>query len=191
MSHDKSEHAQATLGDLPPAPWSGKALSPDAAPKPVVRAWRKAENRDRCAPVAPRHLGSGKGATPRVSELHGGWSVEFDKPGAAGIKADGTPCADCGRAAFGIAGTAMSPDQLTEGSANPTFRDGSFADIQSAPKEQGATAATLAIAGQDCVYQVWSFLGQKHVDQMVEDLRFVAVRTRDGGDRVAGLAAGR
>lgn len=178
--------------DLPSAPWSAKPLEPGAVPGPVVKAWRQAENRNRCAPLAPRDLGVGKDAAPRVSKLHGGWAVEFDKPGSPGISRDGTPCKECGRASFGIAGTALSPEELVDvddraSAPAPSFKDGSSAKFELPQGDGAATAATLTISGQDCVYQVWSFLGEQHARRLVRELRFVSVRDRAPSDRVAKL----
>jgi hypothetical protein len=171
--------------DLPEAPWHADPLADNDVAEPIVRAWQGAENRDWCAPLAPRSLGQGEGARARISELHGGWSVEFDKPGAPGLEPSGSACEDCGRSAFGIAGTALSPEEVTdlgETRVAPSFRDGSSASFSHG---DGATAATITVRGQDCVYQVWSFLGEEHARALVGELRFVAVGSDSSDRRVA------
>jgi len=156
---------------LPPAPWASEHMALQAAPAALVRAWRTADNRTWCAPVAPTTLGGSVRA--RTGEVEGGWMVEFDRTGAPGVMANGRTCARCGRAAFGIVGTSMTPDQ--EEDAVPAFNDGSRTEIE-APVERGeAAAATLTVAGQGCVYQVWSFLGEDHVRELVQSLRLVDV----------------
>lgn len=164
------EHGTADLSSLPPAPWASDRLPIQTAPAAVVRAWRSADNRTWCAPFAPATLG---GARARTGEVEGGWMVEFDRAGAPGVLANGRTCARCGRAAFGIVGTSMTPDQLDE--AEPAFSDGSRTAIE-APTERGeAAAATITVTGQGCVYQVWSFLGEEHLHSLVDSLRFVDV----------------
>jgi len=164
------------LSALPAPPWSDNALSSHEAPEALLRAWRQADNREWCAPLIPRSLGEGEGATARATTQYGGWGVEFDKRGARGIRDNGALCSYCGRSAFGIVGTAMSPVQIVddmdaEDGPAPTFRDGSSASIETG--DLGSAAATITVAGQGCVYQVWSFLGEEHVRQLVQELRRV------------------
>ncbi len=171
------QHGTApTLVALPSAPWSAAPVAPHGGAASVVRAWRHADNRAQCAPLAPSSLGV-DGAHARASSLDGGWAVEFDRPGLPGVRQDGHACTSCGRGAFGIAGTAMTPDEATDPSASaapsPTFRDGSRADVVPADAPTDAAAATITVAGQNCVYQVWSFLGADHVRKLVHALRFV------------------
>ena len=172
------------LTGLPPAPWSSAPLSVDTVPAPVLAAWASAPNRATCAPMAPERLGAGEGAEARVSEglVEGGWAVEFDRRGAPGLSADGESCRRCGRGVFGIAGTRMSPDELVdEGDVGdvptPTFADGSHVEVEAPAEGESVAAATLTVRGQGCVYQVWSFLGEDHVRELVDGLRLVEVRS--------------
>ncbi len=166
------------IATLPSAPWSEQPVPATDAPRPLLVAWAAADNREQCAPLAARSLGRGDGARARAGDLDGGWALEFDRRGAPGIARDGSVCERCGRATFGIAGTAMTPEELAElehGSEAPTpsFRDGSYAEVGA--EEDGVAAATITIAGQGCVYQVWSFLGREHVEELVRELRRVDV----------------
>ncbi|MCS6800014.1 MAG: hypothetical protein NZ898_16110, partial [Myxococcota bacterium] len=156
---------------LPQAPWSRGELSAAEVPSVLLAAWRSADNAAECAPLAPVEVGR---AVARRAPLEGGWAVEFDQRGARGMGRDGTPCERCGRAAFGVAGTAMSPDAdaMLDG-AQASWADGSFALIESG---EGAAVASIAIQGQNCVYQVWSMLGEEHLRSLVERLRFVRTR---------------
>ncbi|MFW5920777.1 MAG: hypothetical protein ACOCUS_02965, partial [Polyangiales bacterium] len=133
-----AEASSGTHDDLPQAPWSADRLAADEAPSTLVDAWKQASNRDWCAPMSPSSFGEGEGADARMSELHGGWSVEFDKAGAPGMRPDGDACDDCGRATFGIAGTGMAPEELVaveEGDAPaPSFSDGSHAEVTAEPE---------------------------------------------------------
>lgn len=180
----------AELASLPTAPWAEEPIAPAGVAAMVVRAWQDAENKTECAPVAPRALGAGDGARARRTSLDGGWAVEFDRAGAPGLRRDGRPCESCGRGAFGIAGTAMTPDETVDvdtlRAPEPMFNDGSRADLTMASASSDASAATITISGQNCVYQVWSFLGQEHLQQLVDELRFVDVEQTDR--RVAELS---
>jgi hypothetical protein len=52
------------------------------------------------------------------------------------------------------------------------FADGGRIDVQ-ANADDPAAVATVVVPGQDCVYQVWSFLGREHLDELVAGLRLV------------------
>ena len=179
-----TEAALATfdLSALPPAPWSAQHLASTAVPAQLLAAWANAANRTSCAPIAPAALGAGEGASPRVSDLvEGGWAVEFDRRGMPGMTTSGGTCARCGRGVFGIAGTTMTADSLlTEDDATdvptPTFADGSHLAVEPPSEGESVAAATLTVRGQGCVYQVWSFLGESHVRELVDQLRIVEVR---------------
>jgi hypothetical protein len=154
----------AQLAGLPQAPWSETQLSLASAPT-LATAWASAENRGWCAPLTPQVA-----AGARATQLDGGWMVEFDEAGAPGVTEDGEPCESCGRGTFGIAGTAMGVDEMME-APSPSFADGSAADITT---EEGVASATLAVPGQRCVYQVWSFRGEAHLQELLGTMRFVA-----------------
>lgn len=165
---------------LPPAPWADAPLTPDVVPAPILSAWERAENRGQCAPLAPRELGAGEGARARVSQLEGGWAVEFDHRGMPGLGRDGQTCERCGRGVFGIAGTNLTPSDLvseeSEADAPPaSFADGSHVEVEAPAEGEQVAAATLTVRGQGCVYQVWSFLGEEHVRELVSSLRLVEV----------------
>jgi len=175
--------ADALLETLPEAPWEAAPISDRVAADGVVAAWRQAENRAHCAPLS-LDAESLAGAEARIVDLEGGWSVEFDRPGMPGMTEEGGSCATCGRGVFGVAGTGMQTDELEEDPAL-SYRDGSGTEVVVDPS--GLAAATLAIHGQSCVYQVWSFLGEEHLRSLLGTLRFVAVTEADSAARVAGL----
>ncbi len=167
---------------LPAPPWSEEPIGSDVAPSPILSAWTRAENRAECAPMAPRALGAGEGARARVADLEGGWAVEFDRRGMPGLGRDGQTCARCGHGVFGIAGTSLTPEDLAaESEADapaPTFADGSSLSIEPPAEGEQVAAATFTVRGQGCVYQVWSFLGEEHVRELVSSLRIVEVAPR-------------
>ena len=177
---DSEVFADAELTELPSAPWSAAPLSQGEVPAPFLAAWTSAENRSVCAPLAPADLGDAEGAEARVSQLiDGGWAVEFDRRGLPGMTSAGEDCASCGRGVVGIAGTTMSPDEMlldeeTE-AIEPSFDDGSHLSMEPPADGEHVAAATLALRGQGCVYQVWSHLGEAHLREVVESLRHVNI----------------
>lgn len=172
--------AEEIQANLPNAPWSAQRVSASEVPPALVNAWRRAENRSWCAPLAPVGI---EGARTRAARFDGGWAVEFDKRGLPGMTARGRNCTRCGRGAFGIAGTAVMVDDEDPGEAEEmTLRDGSRVRIEVSENEEGeptdanGVVATLKIRGQDCVYQVWSFSGDEHLQELIRELRFVDAR---------------
>ncbi len=163
--------------DLPAAPWASEPVEANAVPRALLAAWNGAENREWCAPLAPV---SQVGTRARASRFDGGWAVEFDKRGMPGVTARGRTCRSCGRGAFGIAGTAVMVDDEDPTEAEELrWRDGSRVrievseDEEGEPAEENGVVATIKIHGQDCVYQVWSFSGDEHLQELLHDLRFV------------------
>ncbi len=162
-----------------PAPWSAEPVATGDAPSELLAAWREADNREQCAPLAPTSYL--EGARIRRADYAGGWAVEFDKQGMPGMTRNGRACTDCGRGAYGIAGTAIEVDDEDPMEAEErTLADGSRVryevSVDEADSDDGGAAgsvATLKIRGQNCVYQVWSFSGDEHLEGLIEDLRFV------------------
>lgn len=179
----ESSPADTRVAHLAPPPWAEPELPSHDAPEELVHAWRGADNRGWCAPLAPELV---SGAPARKIPLDGGWAVAFDAPGRRGVLPDGSACRRCGMSAFGIAGTAATAEgwaDLGPARLEPSFRDGSLAEYRRG--DTGAITATLVARGQHCVYQVWSFLGEEHLRDLVGGLRFVAVRDDDSTPRVA------
>jgi hypothetical protein len=177
--------ATQDLDRLPEPPWAAKALSSAHVPRELLRAWHAADNRHWCAPMMPELV---RGVAVRDMPLDGGWAVVFDAPGGAGITADGDGCDRCGTSSFGIAGTAATPEDWRElGSAHlePRFRDGSMVELEAGDGQGGALTATIVASGQGCVYQVWTFLGEDHLSDLVGGLRMVSVPAGTRPTRVA------
>lgn len=172
--------AQSTPADAADAPWTSDAVDTEAVPNEMLAAFRDAENREWCALIAPNHV---DGARARRSSFDGGWAVEFDKRGLPGVTQSGRACERCGRGAFGIAGTAMMVDDEDPTEAEETvLRDGSRVRIEVSEDENGepsdahGVVATIKVPGQDCVYQVWSYGGDAHLQEILRELRFVEDR---------------
>ena len=159
-------HALTFLfGDAPseprPAPWSQAAISRADVPDVYTEQWQKAENRASCALIAFSDLGQGSSARARAATFSGGWAVAYDLPEL--------------RSAFGVAGTGVAPGPNTYDEWPHRMR---WADASSAGygPEGGSgpnQLAYLRIAGQDCLYNVWSRLGVAHLEQLLQSLRFV------------------
>lgn len=155
--------ATAPSAPLPQrAPWREPALSRSQVPPVYVTEWQKAENRDICALVAPRSVGeAGANATPRRANFSGGWAVAYDLPDV--------------RSAFGVAGTGALPGEPTY-DAWPYVQDwGDGSKVEYGPEGgQGPNQlAYVRIAGQQCLYNVWSRLGKEHLELLIRELRLV------------------
>jgi|GEM_PF-850286 len=140
------------------APWSAAPLEPATVPAVYLEQWRTAENRDRCAPLAPV---DGRDGEPRAATFAGGWAVAYDRPGL--------------RSAFGIAGTGAAADGDLYDDWPHTMRwsDGSYAGYGPEGGTGPNQLAYLVIPGQSCLYNVWSRVGIEHLEALLRDLRFV------------------
>jgi hypothetical protein len=142
-------------------PWREARLATSDVPPVYVQQWTKAENRDRCALLAPVAMAGITGATPRAATFAGGWAVAYDTPEM--------------RSAFGIAGTGAEARGTTY-SKWPFARDWDDGSYVGYGPEGGTgpnQLAYLRIQGQDCLYNVWSRLGREHLEQLIAQLRFV------------------
>jgi len=163
------------LGD---APWTGAPLSQADVPEVLAEQWKIAENRLWCSALAPADLGpQGTQAVPRAANFGGGWAVAWDNPDGPGSTGASEYCLDCGRSAFGVAGVGgvVGEDTATRMPNVLEWSDGSKAGYTGEgfdptnPKLLGE----IAVAGQGCMYQVWSHLGAAHLEQFINSLRFV------------------
>jgi hypothetical protein len=170
-------------------------LSPAAQAAPATRSavhgeatilaeWRKADNRGACAPLGFPGEASG-GGQPRRAHFGGGWAVAFDRAGL--------------RSAFGVAGVGLLPgdrdpferlraelvQQWPYGRELPALRRGSFAGygIEGAKPLLAADGdgrglnllAYVRVPGQRCLYNVWSRLGRRHLEGLLDALRPVRI----------------
>jgi hypothetical protein len=166
----------AATDDAPP--WSLPKLPASAAPA-VVGEWKKAENRSSCAALAFAETGDATaGAVPRRANFSGGWAVAWDKKGLPGTAPSGNSCATCGRSVFGVAGAGVEAEgtnfDLWENQLH--FTDGSQVGYgkQKYASGAGSYLAYVAVAGQGCLYNVWTELGKEHMELLLHNLRFVA-----------------
>lgn len=150
----------------------------------ILAQWERAENRQECAPLAFATTGQARGA-PRPAEFAGGWGVAFDLPNLP--------------SAYGLAGPGIVASDRDESDVQkarlrvqwPHFRDLSqlpqpaFAGfgVEGAarfptgnPNGRGLNSlAYVRIGGQACAYNVWSRLGRRHLETLLESLRPVPV----------------
>lgn len=160
----------------PPAPWrSSPALQSSDVPQVYVEQWSEAENRSECALLAFSSLGEGmEDATPRAANFAGGWAVAYDAPGQRGMTSGGRICAECGRGAFGIAGTGTTPEgSFAEWPNWMQWSDGSRAGYGPEGGTGPRELAYVTVRGEECLYNVWSFAGQEHLEHLLENLRYV------------------
>lgn len=144
------------------APWASDRLAGDAVPAVLLAEWRAAENRATCAPLAPASLGEWTAATPRAATFSGGWAVAWDLPEA--------------RSAFGVAGTGVSAADpaYTDWPHHIEWSDGSSAGYGLEGGTGEKWLAYLRVAGQGCLYNVWSHVGREHLESLLGQLRYVA-----------------
>lgn len=148
----------------PAAPWSRPALARAEAPRVLLEQWQRAENREQCAPLAPASLaalGRGAEAQPRAATFAGGWGVAWDLPGV--------------RSAFGVAGAGVAADAPAyhEWPHQLAWADGSTAGYGPEGGSGPNQLAYLRVAGQGCLYNVWSRLGREHLEALLGQLRRV------------------
>jgi hypothetical protein len=146
----------------PPAPWSTARLGWEDAPAVYREAWSAAENRARCAPIALVRSAVHPNASPRRAQFSGGWAVAYDLPGQ--------------RSAYGVAGTGVDVDGPAYDGFPSTIRwaDGSFADYGLEGGTGPNYLAYLTIDGQGCLYNIWSALGEEHLEGLLTNLRFIS-----------------
>lgn len=160
--------APADPAPADPAPWSAAPLPAGAVPGAYLEAWRDAENRAWCdllaladPPPDPPAGPSAVGATARTARFAGGWGVAYDLPEL--------------RSAFGVAGTGVEPgpDTYDDWPYEREWRDGSRAGYGPEGGRGPNQLAYLRVAGQRCLYNVWSRLGRRHLEEVLESLRRV------------------
>lgn len=166
------EPAPAVDND-PPRPWIGE--------RTAISRWAVAENRARCAPLALADDGGAMG-TERPAEFARGWAVAFDKPGM--------------RSAYGFAGVglldgdnlpleeqrrelaAQWPYMVALDAALPAGSVAGYGLVGAKPYAEGnpggkgeESLAYLRVAGEACLYNVWSRLGREHLLTLLRGLR--------------------
>ena len=174
--------AAATTIDpgLVASPWSVPPLPSEAVPSILKPAWDSAGNKSFCAALYPANANDlGADAVVRTADFGSdAWALAWDRPEGHGRTADEGYCEDCGRSAFGVAGTSLSADESTAVWPDRIeWSDGSVAGYGleglADPGSGAPHLAYLTIPGQGCQYNVWSFLGEDHLLQLLNELRYV------------------
>lgn len=190
-SPGESEVPEATTSTTPTdpgsppegaAPWAHAPLAADGVPEPAATTWAAAEGRDHCALLFPADPASlADDALLHDRYFSGDWGLAWDLPSGPGRwEPGGDYCPDCGREAFGVAGVhypGLTGDEDAIWPRRLSWPDGSHAGYG----YEGLTGGTagepvlayLFVAGQDCMYNVWSFLGEEHLLALIDQLRFV------------------
>lgn len=154
------ETEQPAPGPLPEAPWQAAPLATSAVPQVYRDVWGRAANKSTCALMAFSQHGQ-PNAVPRAATFSGGWAVAYDLPDL--------------RSAFGIAGSGAAPDGDTY-DAWPNKRawaDGSSVGYGPEGGSGPNQLAYLRVAGQGCLYNVWSRISVGHLESLLQSIRFV------------------
>lgn len=142
------------------APWSAAAVPAQSVPAVYLTEWKKAKNRDRCAPLALVGAEKEAGIKVRRASFSDGWAVAYDAPDQ--------------RSAFGIAGTGLDIDGKGYTFPNNlSWSDGSKVSYGLEGGTGPGYLGYLEVAGQRCLYNVWSARGQKHLESLLLSLRKV------------------
>jgi hypothetical protein len=128
----------------------------------VAREWREADNRASCAPLSfnsVRFLTAN--ARPRAAYFAGGWGVAWDLPGK--------------RSAFGIAGAGVEaePEDISRWPNVIRWRGGSAAGYGLTGDTGPGYLAYVKVAGQGCLYNVWSNVSRRHLRFLIGQMRRV------------------
>lgn len=169
-----------------PAPLASAPSPQTRANELVYREWARSGVRWQCAPLGLTPAAAGAG-TPRRADFSDGWAVAFDRPGQ--------------RSAFGIAGTGIRDGQgvpheerlrrlALQWPLTKELRLGRQLAVAgygiegarpySAENPDGIGEKSLAyvyVGGQSCLYNVWSNLGRKHLEQLLGSLFIMPMRT--------------
>ena len=161
----------------------GGSATPSPTPIAAQRTlteWQKAENRASCAPLAFTDDG-GAAAVVRAASFAGGWAVAFDQPQARslyGIAGTGVAIANTDEAVAEV--RAQWPLQRSLGGKAGGLPEGAMAGygVEGAAPYPGSnpggtglqSLAYVVIPGQTCLYNVWSKLGRRHLETLLDGL---------------------
>lgn len=150
--------ANPSLSTLSPAQ---KTIAKNNIPKTYQTQWRKAENRQTCAPLvlptkAASHL---QNAKIRSASFHGGWAIAYDLPNK--------------RSAYGIAGAGVagSLEDVKRWPQYHIWNDGSGVGWGLQGDTGPDYLAYVYLHNQGCLYNVWSKVSETHLINLLNDLR--------------------
>jgi hypothetical protein len=158
------------------APWDNAPITD--VPQVLIDQWGAAENKTSCSALYPDGTIDAT-ASIRKASFSGGWGIAWDLPNGPGRESWGDYCTDCGRGAFGIAGTGIRAqgDEPVMFPSRLSWDDGSIAGYGTeglvAPETGAPLVMYLLVPEEGCVYDVWSFLGEEHLLHFTSQLRKV------------------
>lgn len=156
-------HTGNTLADNKPTapPWSAKKIASKHVSEVYYWQWYRAENQQKCGLIVLTTAKNESTAKPRKANFSGGWAVAYDKPNQ--------------RSSFGIAGTGVLALDSNDSKAFPNlvrWSDGSYVSYGLEGGTGPGYLAYVTVAGQACLYNVWSKQGKKHLEQLIIGMRF-------------------
>ncbi|HEU5162603.1 MAG TPA: hypothetical protein VFV54_05640 [Thermoanaerobaculia bacterium] len=166
--------ASTAPADVPPWRANG-SLARSAVPAVLLEESSRAANRSTCSALAFDPAALPREAAPRRANFSGGWAVAWDQPGQPGRDASGAECERCGRGVFGLAGTGVeaTPGSLSQWENQKRWSDGSWAGWGLEGHQGPRHLAYVKVAGESCLYNVWSSLSADHLEGLIGALRIV------------------
>ena len=187
---------EATVIGLGDPPWEAPPLQEAEVDPLLLQRWEEASDRGgQCPLLALSDLGPGNGEAEIRTARFGGWGVAWDNPDGPGHDGTNEPCSDCGRGVVGLSGGRGSPDTIPQGRPfRAEWEDSSYAvygyegnlynqlpldriDMRDQVTGELTTPplhAWIQIADQpDCLYQIWTHLGEDHLHYLFAQLRYV------------------
>lgn len=152
---------------LPIASWTKPAINSSQTDAVYHQEWSKSPTKTTCPILAlPKNSNAQiSGHSARRANFSGGWGVAYDLPND--------------RSAYGVAnvGVLKSGEQVFDNwPYNVSYQDGSRVGYGHEGGDPSAKwLAYLVIPQNRCFYNVWSSQGQSHLEQMISELRWVAV----------------
>ncbi|PPK93784.1 hypothetical protein CLV92_10960 [Kineococcus xinjiangensis] len=165
-----------------PAPWSAAPLAASEVPALALEAWAEApaESQATCPLLLPAGTAGAPPGEPRRPDFSGEWAVTWDVPGTPGRFGDSSESPTAGRSTYGVAGVPFTEAEVAESLPQWPFQqewsDGSRAGYgpEGGDPETTSTLAYLQVSEHPgCLYNVWSHLGQEHLEALLESLRYV------------------
>lgn len=158
-------------------PWSGPKISSGVARQVGVEAWGQAVNRGSARLILPGDTFLTPSQITRRADQAGGWGLVWDDIGTGkpGVLPSGEFCPTCGRDVIGVAATGAGADKavVLKSPITVQWSDGSAVGYSSTPNASRQFVANLYIAGQDRAYQIYTYLSQIHLENLIAQLRFV------------------
>jgi hypothetical protein len=154
-------NSASVLGKPSPPPWSAKPVKAKQVPEVYYSQWYRADNQKDCGLLVLTAPNKGPMPKIRKASFSGGWAVAYDLPNE--------------RSSYGIAGTGVLALDNNDAKAFPNlirWSDGSYASYGLEGNTGPGYLAYVTVAGQGCLYNVWSKRGKKHLEELLYSMRF-------------------